>query len=292
MDTGDPARQLTLRAILLSVVLTVVLAAANAYLGLFAGLTVATAIPAAVVSMGVLRLFGKVSVLENNIVATGASAGSSIAAGTIFTIPALVLLGAWQRFDYWWVLAIAGLGGRAGDALLGPGVIEHRPEAHRVVQFETRAPLETTHRRIRRVHALHDIASFGRDLAGQYRGDAIGVVQGIQHQFELRAVTVVADARIELRDAFGIEIRVRDVEAVSGAVAERAEVEHQAGGVQIADGAFDLEFAARALRLDAGGQYRAIALAESADFDLVADLQRKHQAVVINGIGISRHALA
>jgi len=110
----DPARQLTLRAILLSVVLTVVLAAANAYLGLFAGLTVATAIPAAVVSMGVLRLFGRVSVLENNIVATGASAGSSIAAGTIFTIPALVILGQWQRFDYWWVLAIAGLGGLLG----------------------------------------------------------------------------------------------------------------------------------------------------------------------------------
>jgi putative OPT family oligopeptide transporter len=114
MDTGDPARQLTLRAILLSVVLTVVLAAANAYLGLFAGLTVATAIPAAVVSMGVLRLLGRVSVLENNIVATGASAGSSIAAGTIFTVPALVLLGHWQRFDYWWVLAIAGLGGLLG----------------------------------------------------------------------------------------------------------------------------------------------------------------------------------
>jgi putative OPT family oligopeptide transporter len=110
----DPARQLTLRAVLLSVVLTVILAAANAYLGLFAGLTVATAIPAAVVSMGVLRLFGRVSVLENNIVATGASAGSSIAAGTIFTIPALVLLGQWQRFDYWWVLAIAGLGGLLG----------------------------------------------------------------------------------------------------------------------------------------------------------------------------------
>jgi putative OPT family oligopeptide transporter len=114
MDTGDPARQLTLRAILLSIVLTVILAAANAYLGLFAGLTVATAIPAAVVSMGVLRLLGRVSVLENNIVATGASAGSSIAAGTIFTIPALVLLGHWQRFDYWWVLAIAGLGGLLG----------------------------------------------------------------------------------------------------------------------------------------------------------------------------------
>jgi putative OPT family oligopeptide transporter len=106
--------QLSLRAILLSIALTVVLAAANAYLGLFAGLTVATAIPAAVVSMGVLRLLGRSSILENNIVATGASAGSSIAAGTVFTMPALVLLGAWQRFDYWWVFTIIGLGGLLG----------------------------------------------------------------------------------------------------------------------------------------------------------------------------------
>jgi putative OPT family oligopeptide transporter len=114
VSAPDPARQLTLRAILLSIVLTVVLAAANAYLGLFAGLTVATAIPAAVVSMAVLRLFGRVSVLENNIVATGASAGSAIAAGTIFTIPALALLGHWDTFKYGWVLAIAGLGGLLG----------------------------------------------------------------------------------------------------------------------------------------------------------------------------------
>jgi len=114
MLTEDPARQLTVRAIVLSIILTVILAAANAYLGLFAGMTVATAIPAAVVSMGVLRLMGRSSVLENNIVATGASAGSSIAAGTIFTIPAIVMLGHWQRFDYWWVLAIAGLGGVLG----------------------------------------------------------------------------------------------------------------------------------------------------------------------------------
>jgi putative OPT family oligopeptide transporter len=106
--------QLTLRAVLLSIVLTVVLAAANAYLGLFAGLTVATAIPAAVVSMGVLRLLGRSSILENNIVATGASAGSSIAAGTVFTIPALVILGHWRHFDYWWVFAIIGLGGLLG----------------------------------------------------------------------------------------------------------------------------------------------------------------------------------
>jgi len=112
--TSIETRQLTLRAITLSILLTVILAAANAYLGLFAGLTIATAIPAAVVSMAVLRMFGNSSILENNIVATGASAGSSIAAGTIFTIPALVLLGYWETFDYGWTLAIVGLGGVLG----------------------------------------------------------------------------------------------------------------------------------------------------------------------------------
>lgn len=106
--------QLTLRAVLLAVVLAMILSAANAYLGLFAGLTIATAIPAAVVSMGVLRLLGGGTILENNIVQTGASAGSSIAAGVIFTIPALIILGYWQDFRYSWVLAIAGLGGLLG----------------------------------------------------------------------------------------------------------------------------------------------------------------------------------
>lgn len=112
---NQPApRQLTLRAVILSVVLAVILSVANAYLGLFAGLTIATAIPAAVVSMGVLRLLGGGTILENNIVQTGASAGSSIAAGVIFTIPALVIMGYWPDFKYWWVLGIAGLGGLLG----------------------------------------------------------------------------------------------------------------------------------------------------------------------------------
>jgi putative OPT family oligopeptide transporter len=107
-------RQLSARAIILSVILAMILAAANTYLGLFAGLTIATAIPAAVVSMAVLRVLGGGTILENNIVQTGASAGSSIAAGVIFTIPALVILGYWQDFRYSWVFAIAGLGGLLG----------------------------------------------------------------------------------------------------------------------------------------------------------------------------------
>lgn len=106
--------EMTLRAVLLAVVLAVILAAANAYLGLFAGLTIASAIPAAVVSMAVLKVLGGGHILENNIVATGASAGSSIATGVIFTLPALLILGYWQDFRYSWVLAIAGLGGLLG----------------------------------------------------------------------------------------------------------------------------------------------------------------------------------
>src|SRR5688500_2908323 len=108
------APQLTVRAILLSVILAATLAAGNTYLGLFAGLTIASAIPAAVVSMGVLRALGGGGILENNIVSTGASAGASIASGVIFTLPALIFLGAWKEFDYWWVFAIAGLGGLLG----------------------------------------------------------------------------------------------------------------------------------------------------------------------------------
>ena len=113
MSQAD-APELTPRAIILAILLAVVLAAANTYLGLFAGLTIASAIPAAVVSMAVLKMMGGGHILENNIVATGASAGSSIAAGVIFTVPALVIMGYWTDFRYSWVFAIAGLGGLLG----------------------------------------------------------------------------------------------------------------------------------------------------------------------------------
>ena len=110
----NPAPQLSLKAILLSIVLTAILASANAYVGLFVGLTVSTAIPAAVLSMAILPLFGKSNILENNIVATGASAGTSISAGAIFTLPALILMHHWSTFNYFWTLAIVGLGGLLG----------------------------------------------------------------------------------------------------------------------------------------------------------------------------------
>jgi len=108
------APQMTLRAIVLAVILAVLMGAANTYLGLFAGMTIASAIPSAVVSMAVLRALGHGGILENNIVQTGGSAGSSTATGIIFTVPALVMLGAWTDYRYGWVFAFAALGGVLG----------------------------------------------------------------------------------------------------------------------------------------------------------------------------------
>ena len=114
MEPVTTPPQLTLKAILLGIVLSMVLAGANAYLGLFAGMTVSASIPAAVISMAILKMFKESNILENNIVQTAASAGESIAAGVIFTLPALILLGYWNVFDYWWVTTIAGVGGLLG----------------------------------------------------------------------------------------------------------------------------------------------------------------------------------
>ena len=111
---GQSLPEITVKAVILGIVLSVVLAAANAYLGLFAGMTVSASIPAAVVSMGVLRFFRRSNILENNIVQTAASAGESLAAGVIFTLPALVILGAWSEFHFWKVTMIAGFGGLLG----------------------------------------------------------------------------------------------------------------------------------------------------------------------------------
>lgn len=115
MDSNQQSiPEITIKALVLGVLLSVILAASMAYLGLFAGMTVSASIPAAVVSMGVLRLFRKSNILENNIVQTAASAGESLAAGVIFTLPALVILGTWNSFSFKWVAIISGFGGVLG----------------------------------------------------------------------------------------------------------------------------------------------------------------------------------
>jgi len=106
--------ELTVRAMVLGLVLAVALGAANAYVGLFAGMTVCASIPAAVISLGVLRVLGGGNVRENNIVQTAASAGEALAAGAIFTLPALVLMGVWREFPWGGVTAITAVGGMLG----------------------------------------------------------------------------------------------------------------------------------------------------------------------------------
>jgi len=111
MSATAPLPQLTLKAILLGLVLSMVLAGANACLGLSAGMAVSASMPAAVISMAILKLFRDSNILENNIVQTAAAAGESLVAGVIFTLPALIILGYWNVFSYPWVSVIAGLGG-------------------------------------------------------------------------------------------------------------------------------------------------------------------------------------
>lgn len=104
----------TLKAFVLGVVLSVIMGAANAYLGMYAGMTVSASIPAAVISMAILLAFKDKNILENNMVQTAASAGESLAAGVIFTFPALVVLEYYTTFPYYLVTAIAALGGSLG----------------------------------------------------------------------------------------------------------------------------------------------------------------------------------
>lgn len=117
--TTDPHRQrtgvaeLTFRGILLGGIITLLFTAANVYLGLKVGLTFATSIPAAVISMAVLRAFPDSSILENNIVQTIASAAGTLAA-IIFVLPGLVMIGWWHGFPFVTTAAITATGGILG----------------------------------------------------------------------------------------------------------------------------------------------------------------------------------
>jgi putative OPT family oligopeptide transporter len=106
--------EITFRVIVLGTFLTIILAAANAYLGLKVGQTVSASIPAAIISMSILRFFRNSNVLENNMVQTMASVGEALIAGVAYILPALIILHAWQNFYYWQTVIISLLGGTLG----------------------------------------------------------------------------------------------------------------------------------------------------------------------------------
>lgn len=112
-------KEFSLRAVLLGVVFGFLFAIANAYLGLKIGTTISASIPAAVMSMALLRCFGKnATILENNIVQTIATVGEGLAAGVVFTIPALILLG--EHISTFKIFLLASLGGLLGILLMIP----------------------------------------------------------------------------------------------------------------------------------------------------------------------------
>jgi putative OPT family oligopeptide transporter len=112
-------RELTLRSVILGGLITLVFTAANVYLGLKAGLTFATSIPAAVISMAILRMLPGGTILENNIVQTIASAAGTLSA-IIFVLPGLVILGYWQGFPFLTTAAVCATGGILGVMLSIP----------------------------------------------------------------------------------------------------------------------------------------------------------------------------
>lgn len=106
--------EITIKVIIISVFLTVILAASNAYVALKVGLLTSASIPAALLSMSILRSFRNSNILENNLIQTAASAGEAVAGGIVYTIPALIIIHYWTHFAYWENVCIALTGGILG----------------------------------------------------------------------------------------------------------------------------------------------------------------------------------
>ena len=120
VDSEENVREFSFRAVLLGSLFGILFGAVSVYVGLRAGLTVSASIPIAVLSISILRAFGRSTILENNIVQTTGSAGESAAAGVIFTMPALIFLGYSLNTEYWRIFFLALLGGTLGVLFMIP----------------------------------------------------------------------------------------------------------------------------------------------------------------------------
>ena len=108
-----PRVELTVRGVILGIAITFAFTAANVFLGLKVALTFATSIPAAVISMALLRAFRNSTIVENNIVQTVASAAGAMAS-VVFVLPGLIMIGAWNDFPYWVTFGVCAAGGVLG----------------------------------------------------------------------------------------------------------------------------------------------------------------------------------
>ena len=120
VEESSVLKEFTWRAVILGAIFGALFGAVSVYVGLRAGLTVSASIPISVLSISILRAFGKATILENNIVQTTGSAGESVAAGVIFTLPALIFLGFSLNTEYWRVFFLALIGGWLGVLFMIP----------------------------------------------------------------------------------------------------------------------------------------------------------------------------
>jgi len=120
VPAGESPKEFTLRAVLLGALFGLLFGAVTVYVGLRAGLTVSASIPISVLSISILRAFGRSTILENNVVQTTGSAGESLAAGVMFTLPALIFLGFGSEFTFWRIFPLALLGGWLGVLFMVP----------------------------------------------------------------------------------------------------------------------------------------------------------------------------
>jgi putative OPT family oligopeptide transporter len=120
ISTEETLKEFTIRAVILGSLFGLLFGAVSVYVGLRAGLTVSASIPIAVLSISILRAFGRSTILENNIVQTTGSAGESLAAGVMFTLPALIFLGFGSEFTFWRIFPLALLGGWLGVLFMIP----------------------------------------------------------------------------------------------------------------------------------------------------------------------------
>jgi putative OPT family oligopeptide transporter len=120
VPTEETLTEFSFRALFLGALFGLLFGAVSVYVGLRAGLTVSASIPIAVLSISILRAFGRATILENNIVQTTGSAGESVAAGVLFTLPALIFLGFADDFNYWRIFPLALLGGWLGVLFMIP----------------------------------------------------------------------------------------------------------------------------------------------------------------------------
>ncbi len=120
VPANESPAEFTFRAVILGALFGLLFGAVTVYVGLRAGLTVSASIPISVLSISILRAFGRSTILENNIVQTTGSAGESLAAGVMFTLPALIFLGFGSEFTFWRIFPLALLGGWLGVLFMIP----------------------------------------------------------------------------------------------------------------------------------------------------------------------------